>query len=47
MEIEKRNNDQYFIIYEINKAIYSYNGSPEDIINDLLKSTEQIKANDE
>jgi len=47
-EIERREGNLYFVIYEINKKIYSYNGKSEDVLNDLFKTNKEIKqVNDE
>lgn len=37
-EIDKIETKNYFIIYEIDKRIYSFSGSPEDIFKDLYQS---------
>ena len=47
-EIEQRDRDLYFVIYEVNKKVYSYNGRSEDVLNDLFKTNKEIKeVNDE
>jgi len=37
-KIEKNKDDIYFIIYEINKDVYTFNGTSKDIIDDLFKN---------
>lgn len=46
-EIEQREKNIYFVIYELNKKTYSYNGTPEDILNDLFKTNKEIKQTDD
>ena len=42
-DIEQREGNLYFVIYEINKKVYSYNGTSEDVLNDLFKTNKEIK----
>jgi hypothetical protein len=44
MEIknEKQNNN-YFIIYEANKIVYTYGGNPNEIFDDLLKTYKEME----
>ena len=42
-EIERREGNLYFVIYEINKKMYSYNGTSEDVLNDLFKTSKETK----
>ena len=37
-EIDKTETKNYFIIYEIDKKVYSFSGSSEDIFKDLYES---------
>ena len=37
-KIEKNENDIYFIIYEINKDIHTFNGTSKDIIDYFIKN---------
>jgi len=41
-EIDKHK-DGYFIIYEMNKGVYTYNGSPKDILENLYKEDQEYK----
>jgi len=36
--IDKENKNQYFVVYDYNKAIYTVGGSAEDIIKELKKT---------
>ena len=44
MEIEnEKQNNNYFIIYEANKRVYTYGGHPNEIFNDLLKTYKEME----
>ena len=44
MEIEnKKQNNNYFIIYEANKKVHTYSGHPNEIFNDLLKTYKEME----
>ena len=44
MEIEnEKQNNNYFIIYEANKIVYTYGGHPNEIFDDLLKTYKEME----
>jgi len=44
-EIDKKEKNNYFIIYEVGRNVYTFTGNPEDVLNDLHKTNKEI--NDE
>jgi len=44
MEIEnEKQNNNYFIVYEANKRVYTYSGHPNEIFDDLLKTYKEME----
>ena len=41
-EINKENNNNYFVVYNINKIIHTYGGTAEEIIEYFSKITKEI-----
>ena len=41
-EIDKKDNNIYFIIYEAGRKVYTFNGKPEDVLNDLHKTNKEL-----
>ena len=41
-EIDKKDKNIYFIIYEVGKKVYTYNGKSEDVLNDLHKTNKEL-----
>lgn len=44
MEIENEKQvNNYFIVYEANKRVYTYSGHPNEIFNDLFKTYKEME----
>jgi len=41
-EIDKKEKNNYSLIYEAGKTIYTFNGKPEDVLNDLYKTNKEL-----
>ena len=41
-EIDKEGKDKYFIVYELNSKIFTFNGNSKDILEDLFKTNKEI-----
>jgi len=41
-EINKENDNNYFVVYNINKALHTYGGTAEEILEYFNKVTKEI-----
>jgi hypothetical protein len=41
-EINKENNNNYFVVYNINKDLHTYGGTAEEILEYFSKVTKEI-----
>ncbi len=41
-EIDKKDKDEYFVIYELNKKVFTFNGNSKDVLNDLFETNKKI-----
>ena len=41
-EIGKEKTGMYFVIYEVNNKVFTYNGTSKDVLEDLFKTSKEI-----